>query len=249
MRGRTVRISLPRRMVIDFLHFAAAVPTIPVQRRMALHELAGARAACRDRVRWTVLFTKAYALVAREFPELRRAYVTIPSPMFYEYPVSYANVVVERTYEGERALFSIVIKDPAERPLQELGVVLQDASAANIDDVKEFRRSLRIARLPLPLRRLIWWVGLNVGRQRARHFGTFTLSVYSALNAESLHPLTPLTTLLTYGVIDRDGHVNVRIIYDHRVLDGATVARALARLEEILNTEIVSELRSLSQER
>ncbi|MDP2296217.1 MAG: hypothetical protein Q8M24_12240, partial [Pseudolabrys sp.] len=246
MRGRTVRISLPRRMVIDFLHFAAAVPTIPVQRRMALRELAGARAACRDRVRWTVLFTKAYALVAREFPELRRAYVTIPWPMFYEYPVSYANVVVERTYEGERALFSIIIKDPAERPLQELGVFLQDASAANIDDVKEFRRSLRIARLPLPLRRLIWWVGLNVGRQRARHFGTFTLSVYSALDAESLHPLTPLTTLLTYGVIDRDGNVNVRIIYDHRVLDGATVARALARLEEILNTEIVSELRSLS---
>ncbi|MDP2296757.1 MAG: 2-oxo acid dehydrogenase subunit E2, partial [Pseudolabrys sp.] len=49
--------------------------------------------------------------------------------------------------------------------------------------------------------------------------------------------------------IDRDGNVNVRIIYDHRVLDGATVARALARLEEILNTEIVSELRSLSQDR
>jgi hypothetical protein len=34
----------------------------------------------------------------------------------------------------------------------------------------------------------------------------------------------------------------VRLIYDHRVVDGATVARALARLEEVLCTLLVSEL-------
>jgi len=84
------------------------------------------------------------------------------------------------------------------------------------------------------LRRLIWWSGLNIGRQRARYFGTFGLSVYSALNAESLHPLTPLTTLLNYGVIDRDGNVNVRIIYDHRVLDGADAARFMSYIVALL---------------
>ena len=36
--------------------------------------------------------------------------------------------------------------------------------------------------------------------------------------------------------------VAVRIVYDHRVLDGANVARALARLEEKLNHDIVDEL-------
>jgi hypothetical protein len=59
-----------------------------------------------------------------------------------------------------------------------------------------------------------------------------------------LHPLTPLTTTLNYGVIDSEGKVTVRIIYDHRVVNGATVARALARLEEILNTSLVEEIRS-----
>jgi hypothetical protein len=92
----------------------------------------------------------------------------------------------------------------------------------------------------------MWWLGLNIGRQRGNYFGTFALSVYSALNAESLHPLTPLTTLLNYGVISSDGNVNVRIIYDHRVMNGATVARALARLEEVLNTVVAEELRSLA---
>jgi hypothetical protein len=131
--------------------------------------------------------------------------------------------------------------------LRDLGYTLQHASTAPFDEIKDFRRSLKIAALPRLLRRLLWSIGLNFGRQRANYFGTFALSVYSALNAESLHPLTPLTTLLNYGVISSDGSVNVRIIYDHRALNGATVARALARLEDILNSVVADELRSMEQ--
>jgi pyruvate/2-oxoglutarate dehydrogenase complex dihydrolipoamide acyltransferase (E2) component len=52
--------------------------------------------------------------------------------------------------------------------------------------------------------------------------------------------------LLNYGIIEPDGAVSVRIIYDHRVMNGATVARALNRLEEILTTTIVEELREMA---
>jgi len=167
--------------------------------------------------------------------------------MLYEYPVSIANIVIERDYEGEPSVFSILIKDPAARSLPQLGRKLERALTAPINDIKEIRRALRIAVLPRPLRRLLWWVGLNIGTQRSNFFGTFALSVYSALGAESLHPLAPLTTVLNYGVIDSDGDVNVRIIYDHRVMDGATVARVLARLEQILNTSILDEIGSLAK--
>jgi hypothetical protein len=34
-------------------------------------------------------------------------------------------------------------------------------------------------------------------------------------------------------------------MYDHRVMDGATVARALGRMEQILNSVILDELRAL----
>ena len=37
----------------------------------------------------------------------------------------------------------------------------------------------------------------------------------------------------------------MRVIYDHRVMDGATVARALQDLERVLQCEIVAELRDL----
>ena len=42
------------------------------------------------------------------------------------------------------------------------------------------------------------------------------------------------------------GDVDVRVVYDHRVLDGATVARALGRLEEVLTGPIVEELHGLT---
>jgi hypothetical protein len=114
-----------------------------------------------------------------------------------------------------------------------------------LENLKEFQRWKRLTRVPRPFRRLLWWIGLNIGRQRGNFFGTFAVSVYSALKAESLHPLSPLTTLLNYGVIDRNGGVAARIMYDHRVMDGATIARALRRMEEILNSVILEEVRSL----
>ncbi len=247
MRGRSIPLSKARRMVVDLLHFAQQIPTVPVQRRMQIGALVAARAGCRDRPRWTAIFVKAYALAARDFPALRRAYVKFPWPQLYEYPVSSASIVFERELDGEPALFSYLVKDPARLSLPELNRKIVAVSDAPVEEVADFRRSRRLAGLPRPLRRLLWWIGLNVGRQRGNYFGTFGLSVYSALQAESLHPLAPVTTLLNYGVIGEDGSVTVRVIYDHRVMDGAVVARVLARLEDVLNGPVLAELEGLEK--
>lgn len=242
MRGRTVPLSRARKMVGELLHFAAGVPTVPVQRRMNLAPVAAARRACTERPSWTVLFSKAFSLVAVEFPQLRQAYCKFPLPHLYEYPSSVAHVAVERLYEGEPTVFGLLVKDIEHKSLSQIAALVQRARAAPLDEIVCFRRALRTAGWPRPVRRVAWWFGLNLGRQRANYFGTFAVTVYSGLGAESLHPLTPLTTSLNYGVIAPDGTVDVRLIYDHRVLDGATVARALARLEHVLNTTIRSEI-------
>jgi hypothetical protein len=245
MRGRSIRLSIQRRMVIDFLYFARAVPTVPVQKHLSIADLVAARAVCRDRPRWTAMFVKAFALAADEIPELRRAYVKLPWPHLYEYPTSKASIMIERDYRGESALCPVSVKDPSHQPLSAIGDVLDHAAGVPLENLKEFQRWKRLTRIPRPLRRLLWWIGLNVGRQRGNFFGTFGVSVYSALNAESLHPMSPLTALLNYGVIDKSGRVTARIMYDHRVMDGATVARALGRMEQILNSVILDEVRSL----
>ena len=196
--------------------------------------------------RWTVIFTKAYALLAQEFPELRRAYVRFPWPHLYEYPISKATIMIEREYQGELTPWSIVIKDPAHPSLQDIGRDLNYATSMPFQEIKHFRRAIRFSRLPRLLRRALWWVGLNWGRQRANYFGTFGVSVYSALQVESLHPLSPLTTTINYGVMTNDGTVDVRIIYDHRVLNGGMVGRMLVRLEQILNSIVLKEVQAVA---
>ena len=244
MRGRSIPLSPLRRLVNDVVHFG--VPSVPVQRRMELGQVVALRAACADRPAWTALFAKAFALVARDLPPLRRAYIKLPSPRLYEYPESVVSIAIEREYGGETGAMSFNIVRPDALPLPELSRLIRSAATLPIEQVSVFRRALRVSRLPLPIRRAIWWFGLNAGRARGNYFGTFAISVYADRGAESLHPISPVTTMLNYGVIAEDGSVNVRAIYDHRVMDGTTVALALQRLEETLLTVIADELRSLA---
>jgi len=247
MRGRALKLSAPRRLVGDLMRFSIGVPRVAVQRQMNLGPLVRARMAQQTRPSWTAIFLKGYALLAREMPELRRAYVKLPWPQLYEYPVSVASIAHEREYDGEPAVLLTCIKGPERCSITELEASIHAARSRPILEVKEFRRALRMARAPAPIRWLLMWLGLNIARQRANYFGTFQLSVYSGLGAESLNPLTPLTTLLNYGPIGEDGSVNVRIHYDHRVMDGANVARALERFEKILNGTVANEVLLLGQ--
>src|SRR5436190_24065217 len=177
MRGRAIPLLPSRRVQNDFLYFANRTPILPVQRHMALGALMEARKACPHRPPWTALFLRGYALLAQEIPELRRVYIGLPSPHLYEYPASVAMVTVERASQGEREVFAGRIKDPAARSLPELVQILADFHAAPLSKFKEFRRVLIVGRLPLPLRRLLMALALNIGRQRANFFGTFALSV------------------------------------------------------------------------
>lgn len=239
--GRSLRLSAPRRLVCDLIHFAEKIPSVPVQKVVNIKRVIEARERAPERVSWSVIFAKAYALVCRETPALRRAYMEYPRPRLYEHPYSIASIAVERDYEGEPGVFFGYIPKPENLSLVDLDAEVRRLRTAPVEDV--FRFALRVAKAPRLVRRFLWWYSLNVrGARKAQFFGTFGLTVYSSLGAESLHPLSPLTSTLNYGVIGDDGTVPVRVVYDHRVMDGATVARALARLEEVLNADIVAEL-------
>jgi hypothetical protein len=244
--GRTLPLSLPRRLICDLVHFAHKVPTVPVQRLINVAALEPVRAQLAPKPSWCTLFTKAMALVSAEFPEFRRAYLSFPWPRLYEHATSIASVAMEREYEGENGVFFAHFASPEKRSLGELEAELRHFKTAPVASVPDFRLSLAICRLPLLLRRFGWWYVTHFrGYRKATWLGTFGVSVYSSLGAESLHPLSPVTTTMNYGVIQENGDVQVRLIYDHRVMDGATVARALGRLDQILNGEILAEMRAL----
>lgn len=246
--GRRLPLSLPRRLVCDVMHFARQVPSIPVQRRMNVSDLTTARQECPARPSWCAIFTKAFAAVAARRPEFRRAYIPWPWPHLYEHPNNIASIAIGRRYEDEDAVFFAHMRNPEKQGLGQIDSFLKYCKEEPVESIALFRWALKVTRLPLPLRRALWWFGLNTsGYRRAFRLGTFGVSVYSGTGSESLHPLSPLTTTLNYGVIAPDGGVDVRIIYDHRVLDGGTVASALGHMEEILNQEILAELHRLGE--
>jgi len=242
MRGTSVRYSKMRGLLRDLLRAAAGMPLITVQRTMSLRRLVAAADACQQRPPWTAIFVKGYALVARDADELRRAYLGFPWARLYQYTHSVANIAVERSYEDDNIVFHVLVGHPAELSIVEIGTRIRRAQTGNVGELREFRRALRLAALPTPFRRITIWLGLNLGRRRSRFFGTFGLSTVAASGAELSNVIWPLGTVLSYGPFAADGTINVRLTFDHRVTDAATIARALARLETILNGAVADEL-------
>jgi hypothetical protein len=213
-------------------------------RRMKLGAVVAARAQCAARPRWMAIFVKACALVAEDIPELRRVYLPFPRPHFYEYPTSVAFILLGREQDGEMIYFNHTIRDPASLPLVEIDRRITHAITRPMEEVREFRRAWRFARLPTPLRRFLIWVAHNIGRQRPKYFGTFTLTVHTPGRVSGL--FLAGTSRFSYARFQSDGSIDVRVAVDHRVMDWATPDRILARMEDLLNGPIAEELRAVS---
>ena len=248
MRGTVRKISLPRRLVTDLMHASVRVPFVSLARSLNLRPLLEARALTAQPPGWAAIFVKAFSLVAREEPVLRTLYAKWPWPSLYELPRSIAMIAIARIEDGEDCVLPQKITAADALPLAEIDARIRHAKEAPIADVPAFRKVLLVTRLPLPLRRFAWLIGLNFGRQRANFFGSFVVTSVAAYGAGELHALSPGPFILSYGVVKQDQTVDVVIRWDHRISDAALIARTLNRLEQVLNTEIAAELRGARQQ-
>jgi hypothetical protein len=248
MRGTVRKITLPRRLVADLMHASIGVPFVSLARPLNIRGLLEARAQAAQRPGWAAIFVKAFALVAKEEPVLRTLYVKWPLPAFYELPRSVAMVAIARVEDGQDCVLPQKVTAPDEMTLAQVDAMIRHAKEAPIEQVPAFRKILRTTRLPLPLRRLFWAIGLNFGRQRANYFGSFGVTSVAAYGAGELHALSPGPFVLSYGVEKPDQSVDVVLRWDHRITDAALIARVLNRLEQVLNNEISGELRANRQQ-
>jgi hypothetical protein len=242
MRGTVRKISLPRRLVADLMHASIRVPFVSLSRPLNVRQLLEARALSAEPPGWAAIFVKAFSLVARDEAVLRTLYAKWPWPSFYELPRSVAMVAIARIEHGQDCVLPQKVPAADMLPLSEIDAQIRHAKDAPIGEVPAFRKILRVTRLPLPLRRLMWLVGLNFGRQRANWFGSFGVTSVAAYGAGELHALSPGPFILSYGVVAADQTINVVIRWDHRITDAARIAKALTRLEQVLNTEIAAEM-------
>jgi hypothetical protein len=248
MRGTVRKISMPRRLVADLMHASIRVPFVSLSRPLNVRQLLEARALAVQPPGWAAIFVKAFSLVAKDEPVLRTLYAKWPWPSFYELPRSIAMVAVARVEDGQDCVLPQKVPAADELPLTEIDAQIRHARDAPIGEVPAFRKILRVTRLPLPLRRIMWLIGLNFGRQRANWFGSFGVTSVAAYGAGELHALSPGPFILSYGVVEPDQTIDVVIRWDHRITDAALIAKALTRLEQVLNAEIAAELRSHRQQ-
>jgi hypothetical protein len=248
MRGTVRKITLPRRLVADLMHASIRVPFVSLARPLNIRGLLEARAQAAQPAGWAAIFVKAFALVAKGEPSLRTLYVKWPLAHLYELPRSVAMVTVARVEDGQDCVLLQKVSAPEETALAEVDSVLRRAKEAPVDQVPAFRKMLLATRLPLPLRRLLWWIGLNWGRQRANYFGSFGVTSVAAFGPGELYALGPGPFVLSYGMVTPDQTIDVVVRWDHRITDAALMAKMLIRLEQVLNTEIAGELRANRQQ-
>ena len=248
MRGTNRKISLPRRFIADLMHASMRVPFVSLARTLDIGHLIEARAQAPQPPGWAAIFVKAFALVAKDEPVLRTLYVKWPWPHFFELPRSVGMVAVARVEDGEDCILPEKVLAPDERSLAGIDAQIRRAKDAPLMEIPAFRKILVATRLPLPLRRLTWLAGLNIGRTCANNFGSFGVTSVAAYGPGVLHALSPGPFLLSYGVARPDQRIDVIIRWDHRVTDAAFMARILTRLEQVLNAEISAELRGIEPE-
>jgi len=234
-----------RSCIADVAMVAREIPLFPVDRHCELAPLAAARSACRHRIGWAAIFLKAYATVVRQTPALRSWFLPGLRPRLATTSQNVATLAINRLEEGVERLCWARLDRPEERPLTDIQQFIDDCGRKPLAEM--FKRQLELEMLPSWLRRIVLrWNLRSTSAKRVARLGTFSLSTLAGLGAGNRFHPTLCTSSLAYGPVTADGCCLVTLIADHRVVDGALVARSLITLEDVLREDLVRELQELA---
>lgn len=227
----------------DIDHFGRKSDVVGGSGVMNIAPLVEARQAAGSSIDLTSLLTRALALVARNRPEMRQCYLPFPVAHLYQSPTSVATIAVEREWRGECAVLFDQIQAPEELSLAEIDAKVRSMIQSPVESVEGFRRLIRLTRMPLPIRRGIWRLGLYGSSQwHARYFGTFSVSSISAPRTAFMQAMTPITMSVIQGCLEPSGDMPLSILVDHRVIDGMALVRIARELESAMNEQVAAEL-------
>ena len=232
-----------RGCVADIAMLAKDIPLFPVDRSCYLADLAEARLASPHRIGWAAIFLKAYGKIVQENPALRSWFLPGLWPRIATTNRNVATLAVNRTDNDHEQLYWARLHQPETKSLVEIQRFIDNCRTGPIEEL--FKRQRELELLPGFLRKAVLrWNHRSGSHKRCSRIGTFSLSTLAGYGASNhFHP-TLCTTSISYRPIEADGRCLITLIADHRVIDGAVVARSLAHLEKVLQQEIIHELHS-----
>ena len=244
MTSRRIPFSPARIVVAELSRGSRRVPRCLMSARISVAAAQTAReAGPAPRIPWTAIFAKAWGIAARRDPVLRRFHASLPWPHLLEVDEPAACIVVEREHGGEAAVFFARFRAPDRTPLPDIATRLRRAKAEPGHDA--VRRTLRLARIPWPLRPLALRLAMALARPLWRHAGHVAISALGAQRVAIQDSISVLPLFLSYGPIAPDGGVELYLSFDHRVMNGADGARAIGAIAAAIEGEVATELRAL----
>ena len=247
-KGTIIPVHWTRTLISDIVYYANKIPLCTIEKKINIEAVQIAKSISQKRIGWTSIFTKAMGLASIEFDELRQSWMSFPYAHLYQHPIPIASVAINRIIDNKEAVVFGMIQKPESKPLSEINEALQHFKNSPIDSVSLFKRMRRTSKFPWPIRAIIWNYGLYLsGYCKAKNFGTFSISSVSQLDANTIHLLTPLTSALNYGPIATNGDCTIRLTFDHRVMDGLTIAKVLSFIKESINVSIREEIENQNE--
>ena len=240
------RLSIPRsrRLTLDVLHFHKQSATCAHDRVFDLSRLVELRSRLPTRISWSLLFIKAFGIVAADRPVLRQTYQRWPWPHLYQHSQNVAMLATHRIHRDEPWVFWSRFVQPEQQTLLEMQARLDRYQAEPVSRI--FRQQWQLSGLPTFLRRMLWWWTFNIAvSKRAYRSGTFFLTTLAGKGVEIQDPPAFLTSNLTYGPLDEQNRCRVTMSYDHRLMDGSFVADCLMELDQVFQGAIVAELEEM----
>jgi len=239
-------MSIPhhRRLIVDLMKYQREIPSVPHDLLVDVGFVNDRRRLLAARISWPAIMIRAFALVAGKFPQLRQTFLRGPVPRIYEHPCSVAMLSLAREYRGDKWLFFARIRQPEVESLAEIQRRIDRFATGPVERV--FRDQLRVVAMPWPLRAVLWhWRLYFSGSTRVRRLGTFGLTTLARKGVSITHPVAPIPYVLSYGPFDEEQRMRISVTYDHRLVDGSTIADVLNALDGVLSHQILDEMKAL----
>jgi hypothetical protein len=231
-----------RRWIADILHSGGTAHIVGADVAVNVAHIEAVRRSRPRPVSWVSISMRAAALAAAKWPELRTAYLPFPWPRLYVHPVSSVTVLVERNWNGTRAVFFDTAKGAEGASVGQIDQWLRWLRHERVERVGAFRRAIRIAKLPLLVRRLLWATVQWSGRMRAKYIGNIAISSVAPARFSVVQIASPVSFTVFLGPVSPDGTMKIQLFADHRLVDGLAASRILEDIGRIVNTVIVAEL-------
>jgi pyruvate/2-oxoglutarate dehydrogenase complex dihydrolipoamide acyltransferase (E2) component len=242
-----------RRHTLHFLDeiraFAPVFLDTDIDMTGVVEHRAAAAAAGEQRYSIVTYMLSCAARAMAEHPDANAAIRGRLRPRLARFSEVHGKLTLDKKIDGQRVVLSAVLPDLRNATLDDIQRQVDHYRTGDPLELPEFAGVRLLRRLPTPLGRLLYLLGVRPLRRRAAVTGTFAVSSLGHRPVDGFHSVGGTTITLGVGrIIDRpvvhDGVITSRpvmrlsLCFDHRVVDGAEAADLLA--------DIVSNVESLA---